>query len=242
MITFTNLTKSYRSRSDGRRTVIDDVSFSVPAGSVTGFLGPNGAGKSTSMRALLGLTEPDSGTATVGGRPYREWPNPAAVAGSLLDADAFHPGRSGRESLALSCLTLGLPTSRADEALELVGLTKREGRRRVRGYSLGMRQRLGIAQALLAEPPVLVLDEPANGLDPQGQRWLGELLRGWAERGGAVLLSSHQLSEVERLADRLVVIAEGRIVADGTLPALRAEHGDITDFYFSATSGADRAA
>ena len=237
MIAFTHLTKSY-----GGNTVLDDVTFRVPAGQVTGFLGPNGAGKSTAMRILLGLADADSGTATIDDRPYRQWPNPAALVGSLLDADAFHPGRSGRESLLLSCLTLGLPARRADEVLELVGLTAAEGRRRVRGYSLGMRQRLGIAQALLTDPSVLVRDEPANGLDPQGQRWLGDLLRSRAERGGAILLSSHQLTEVERLADRLVVIAGGRIVADDTLTSLRVEHGDITEFYFSATAPHDRAA
>lgn len=237
MIVFTHLTKSYSGN-----TVLDDVTFRVPAGQVTGFLGPNGAGKSTAMRILIGLAGADSGTATIDDRPYRQWPNPAVIVGSLLDADAFHPGRSGRESLVLSCLTLGLPAQRADEVLDLVGLTASEGRRRVRGYSLGMRQRLGIAQALLTDPPVLVLDEPANGLDPQGQRWLGDLLRSRAERGGTILLSSHQLSEVERLADRLVVIADGRIVADDTLASLRAEHGDITEFYFSATAPHDRAA
>lgn len=164
MIAFTHLTKSYSGN-----TVLDDVTFRVPAGQVTGFLGPNGAGKSTAMRILIGLAGADSGTATIDDRPYRQWPNPAVIVGSLLDADAFHPGRSGRESLVLSCLTLGLPAQRADEVLDLVGLTAAEGRRRVRGYSLGMRQRLGIAQALLTDPPVLVLDEPANGLDRS--RW-----------------------------------------------------------------------
>ena len=235
MIAFTHLTKSYRGHK-----VLDDVTFTVQPGQVTGFLGPNGAGKSTSMRILLGHAKADSGTVTVGGRGYRDWPDPGAIVGSLLDAGAFHPGRTGRESLLLSCLTLGLPSKRADEVLEMVGLTPREARRRVRGYSLGMQQRLGIAQALLADPPVLVLDEPANGLDPQGQRWLEELLRARAERGAAVLLASHQLFEVERLADRLVIIAGGRVVADDTLGSMQAEHGDITEFYFSATTDRDR--
>lgn len=237
MIAFTHLTKSYRGH-----TVLDDVTFTAPAGQVTGFLGPNGAGKSTSMRILLGLTEAGSGTATVNGRRYQDWPNPATIVGSLLDAGAFHPGRTGRETLVLACLTLGLPIKRADEVLELVGLTIREARQRVRGYSLGMQQRLGIAQALLTDPPVLVLDEPANGLDPQGQRWLGELLRARAERGAAILLSSHQLFEVERLADRLAIIADGRIVAHDTLASMQAQHGDITEFYFSATADLDRTA
>ena len=237
MITFDRLTKTY-----GDQTVLDDVSFTVPAGSVTGFLGPNGAGKSTALRILLGMASGTSGTALIGGRPCREWPNPALVIGSLLDADGFHPGRTARESLRLSCLTLGLPAQRADETLEEVGLTQREGRRRVRSFSLGMRQRLGIAQALLADPAVLVLDEPANGLDPQGQRWLGELLRARAQRGCAVLLSSHQLADVERFADALVVISRGRVVADDDLTVLRTRHGDITEFYFAVTATRDRAA
>lgn len=237
MITFDELSKSY-----GGRPVLDRVSFAVEPGTITGFLGPNGAGKSTAMRVLLGLSRPTSGTALIAGRRAVDLPNPAAVVGSLLDADAFHPGRTGRESLRLSCLTLGLPARRADEALELVGLDRREGRRRVGGYSLGMRQRLGLAQALLAEPAALVLDEPTNGLDPQGQRWLAGVLRAQAERGAAVLLSSHQLAEVERVADRIVMIGGGRIVADDRVAALRAAHGDLTDFYFEATAAHDRAA
>lgn len=237
MITFDQLTKRY-----GDELALDHASFTVDGGTIVGFLGPNGAGKSTALRILLGMAPATSGQVSVAGREYRDWPSPARVVGSLLDADAFHPGRSGRESLRLACQTLGLPRTRADEVLEHVGLSQREARRRVRTYSLGMRQRLGIAQALLADPPVLVLDEPANGLDPQGQRWLSELLRGRAERGAAVLLSSHQLSEVERIADRLVVIADGRVVADDTPNQLRQEHGDITDFYFTATANHDRAA
>lgn len=237
MITFDHLTKRY-----GDELALDDATFTVGAGTIVGFLGPNGAGKSTALRILLGMAPATSGRATVGGRRYPDWPSPARVVGSLLEADAFHGGRSGRESLRLACQVLGLPTHRVDAVLEEVGLGRRESRRRVRTYSLGMRQRLGIAQALLADPPVLVLDEPANGLDPQGQRWLADLLRSRARRGCAVLLSSHQLAEVERVADRLVVIAEGRIVADDTPGHLRAEHGDITDFYFTATAGHDRAA
>lgn len=239
MIVFDQVTKTYRGLP---QPALQAVSFAVPAGSVTGFLGPNGAGKSTAMRILMGLASADSGSARIAGSAYRDLPDPAATAGSLLEADQFHPARSGRESLRLSCLTLGLPAARADEVLELVGLPPRDAKRQVRGYSLGMRQRLGVAHALLTDPPVLVLDEPANGLDPQGQRWLGDLLRARAERGGTVLLSSHQLAEVERLADRLVVIAGGELVADDSPARLRAEHGDITDFYFSVTAGPNRAA
>lgn len=237
MITFDELTKTYKNN-----VVLENISFSVPAGTVTGFLGPNGAGKSTSMRILLGMAEATSGSATVMGSNYADLPSPGRVVGTLLDADAFHPGRTARESLTLACLTLGVSTTQVDRVLDEVGLTVKEARRRVRTYSLGMRQRLGLAQALLADPAILVLDEPANGLDPQGQRWLADLLRARAERGCAVLLSSHQLAEVERIADRLVMIGGGRILADGTIDALRAEHGDITDFYFRITGGVDRAA
>jgi len=242
MISFESLAMTYPTGCARHHPALDDVSFMVTGGSVTGFLGPNGAGKSTAMRLLLGLAGPTSGQATVGGRRYAEIPNPGRVVGALLDADAFHPGRTARESLRLGCLVLGLPSRRADEVLDLVGLTPAEGRRRVRGYSLGMRQRLGLAHALLGEPAALVLDEPANGLDPQGQRWLAELLRSQAERGCAVLLSSHHLADVERIADRLVVIGGGRILADDRIERLRAEHGDITDHYFRLTGGLDRAA
>lgn len=237
MIVFDALTKTY-----GDTRALQQVSFSVRPGSITGLLGPNGAGKSTALRILLALAEPTAGRATVAGRSYRELARPAGVVGSLLDADCFHRGRTGRESLRIACLSAGLPTRRVDEVLAEVGLTAAEGRRRIGGYSLGMRQRLGLAQALLGNPAALVLDEPGNGLDPQGQRWLAELLRSLAERGCAVLLSSHQLAEVERLADRLVIIGDGSVLADDRPDRMRAEHGDITDFYFACTGGHDRAA
>lgn len=237
MIVFDEVTKSY-----GTTTAVDRLSFTAPAGRITGFLGPNGAGKSTALKVLMGLSPATSGTALVAGRPCRDWPNPGRVVGALLDADSFHPGRSGRESLRLSCQVLGLPHSRADEVLEEVGLTTREARQRVRGHSLGMRQRLGLAQALLADPSVLVCDEPANGLDPQGQRWLAELLTDRARRGCTVLLSSHQLDEIERIADRVVILAGGRLVVEDTVAALQEAHADLSDYYFTVTSHADRAA
>src|SRR3712207_1146387 len=190
MITVSGLTKRY-----GDRTVVDDVSFALDPGTVTGFLGPNGAGKTTTMRMMTGLVPPSDGTATVDGTPYAELPNPGAVVGTLLDASAVHPGRTGRTHLRLLASAVGVDASRVDEVLELVGLSD-AGRRRIGGYSLGMRQRLGIAAALLADPPVLVFDEPANGLDPEGIRWMRDLLRGHAARGGTVLLSSHLLGEV----------------------------------------------
>ncbi|MEV4422587.1 ATP-binding cassette domain-containing protein [Patulibacter sp. NPDC049589] len=211
MIHVENLTKRY-----GAHVAVDDVSFSCEAGTVTGFLGPNGAGKSTTMRMLCGLAPPTSGRATVLGVPYRELPNPGREVGVLLDASAQHAGRTGQEVLTLAAKTLGMPSSRVPEMLNTVGLEGPAGRRRVGDYSLGMRQRLGLAHALLGDPRVIVLDEPANGLDPEGIFWMRGVLRDFADRGGAVLLSSHLLHEVEAVADRLVVIAGGKIVADGT--------------------------
>jgi ABC-2 type transport system ATP-binding protein len=229
MITVTGLTKRY-----GDRTVVDDVSFTVEPGTVAGFLGPNGAGKTTTMRMVTGLVPPTAGEALVDGRRYAELPNPGAVMGTLLDAGAVHPGRTGRAHLRILADTIGVPARRVDEVLELVDLGP-AGRRRIGGYSLGMRQRLGIAGALLADPPVLMFDEPANGLDPEGIRWMRELLRGHAARGGTVLLSSHLLGEVEHTVDRLVVIGVGRVVADGPIGELLAGDGVLV-------RAADRAA
>ncbi len=215
MIESVGLTKRY-----GAYTAVDDVSFVVEPGTVTGFLGPNGAGKSTSMRMMCGLTPPTAGHSTVLGMPYRQIPNPGLHVGVLLDASAQHAGRTGREVLILGAMVMGLPDSRVDQMLELVGLNATEANRRVGDYSLGMRQRLGIAHALLGDPEVLILDEPANGLDPAGIRWMRGLLRGFADRGGTVLLSSHLLHEVEVIADELVMIGRGKIVAQGTKQSL----------------------
>jgi len=219
MITVSGLTKQY-----GGRTVVDDVTFTLEPGTVTGFLGPNGAGKTTTMRMITGLVPATAGSALVDGRPYAAVPNPASVMGTLLDAGAVHPGRTGRTHLRLLADSLGVPASRVEGVLALVGLTDAAGRR-IRGYSLGMRQRLGIAGALLADPPVLMFDEPANGLDPEGIRWMRGLLRGHAARGGTVLLSSHLLGEVEHTVDRLLVIGQGRIVADGPVASLLGTEG-----------------
>jgi ABC-2 type transport system ATP-binding protein len=215
MITVEALTKKY-----GAFNAVDNVSFTAGAGRVTGFLGPNGAGKSTTMRILVGLTPPTSGGTTILGRRYAELPNPGREVGVLLDASAQHAGRTGREILTIAQRTMGLPSSRVDEMLARVSLTPAEASRRVRNYSLGMRQRLGIATALIGDPEVLILDEPANGLDPAGIRWMRDLLREYADRGGTVLLSSHLLHEIEVIADDLVVIGNGRIVAQGTKAAL----------------------
>ena len=220
MITVENLTKRYRSG-----VAVDDVSFSARPGRITGFLGPNGAGKTTTMRMLCGLATPTSGSSTVLGVPFGSLENPGRHVGVLLDAAAQHPGRTGRETLALSAQLTGLPASRVDEVLEIVGLTPREGRTRVRGYSLGMRQRLGLAGALLGDPRVLILDEPANGLDPAGIRWMRGLLTAFAAAGGTVLLSSHLLLEVEAVADDLVIIGNGRVLAQGSADELLAVPG-----------------
>ncbi|WP_141012802.1 ABC transporter ATP-binding protein [Nocardioides sambongensis] len=222
MITIDALTKRY-----GGYTAVDHISFTAEAGRVTGFLGPNGAGKSTSMRVMVGLTEPTSGSATVLGRRFADLPNPGREVGVLLDASAQHAGRTGREILALAARTIGMPRSRVGEMLDLVSLTEEEAGRRVRNYSLGMRQRLGIAAALIGDPEVLILDEPANGLDPAGIRWMRDLLRRFADDGGTVLLSSHLLHEIEVIADDIVVIGNGEIVAGGTKEELLATAGTL---------------
>ena len=208
----------------GGRTVVSDVSFRCDPGTVTGFLGPNGAGKTTTMRMLVGLAEPDSGDARILDGRFRDLPNPGRRVGILLDASAQHTGRRGRGALAVSAQTMGVAEQRVDALLERVGLDAVAARRRVGQYSRGMRQRLGLAHALLGDPEGLILDEPANGLDPEGMRWMRLLLRDFADRGGTVLLSSHLLTEVEAVADRIVIIGDGQIMAQGT----RAELLDAT--------------
>ena len=222
MITIESVTRTY-----GDFTAVDDVSFTAQPGRVTGFLGPNGAGKSTTMRIIVGLTRATSGTATVSGRSYVDLPNPGLEVGVLLDASAQHAGRTGREILTIAQRFMGLRRQRVEEMLDLVSLTPEEASRRVRDYSLGMRQRLGIATALIGDPEVLILDEPANGLDPAGIRWMRGLLRDYADRGGTVLLSSHLLHEIEVIADDLVVIGNGRIVAQGAKSDLLRSAGSI---------------
>jgi ABC-2 type transport system ATP-binding protein len=222
MITVSGLTKKY-----GDRTVVDQVSFELEPGTVTGFLGPNGAGKSTTIRMICGLTPPSTSTATIDGVPYRRLGNPGRRIGVLLDASAQHSGRTGREVLTLAALTMGIERRKVDESLDRVGLNATAAKRRVKAYSLGMRQRLGLAYALLGDPGVLILDEPANGLDPEGIFWMRGLLRDFADRGGTVLLSSHLLREVEAVADQLVVIGAGRIVARGAKEELLAASGVV---------------
>jgi ABC-2 type transport system ATP-binding protein len=216
MITTTALTKSY-----GNTPVVRDVSLRCEPGTITGFLGPNGAGKSTTLRMIVGLARPDHGTSTIDGHPFLELPNPTRVVGTLLDPSAMHPGRTGRSTLAIAARMAGVPTARVEQLLDTVGLSDAADRR-VGGYSLGMRQRLGIAQTLVGEPSVLILDEPANGLDPEGIAWMRGLLRDFADRGGTVLLSSHLLHEVQATVDHLVVISHGAVVASGPLDELLA--------------------
>ena len=222
MITVDHLSKSYRGVP-----AVDDVSFTARPGRVTGFLGPNGAGKSTTMRIMVGLTPATAGSVEVLGGRYADLPNPGREVGVLLDASAQHAGRTGREILTVAQRTMGLPRSAVDAMLERVSLTPAEAERRVRHYSLGMRQRLGIATALIGDPAVLILDEPANGLDPAGIRWMRDLLREYADQGGTVLLSSHLLHEIEVIADDLVVIGRGRIVAQGTKQELLEAAGTL---------------
>ena len=213
-IEFSGLTKTF-----GAVNAVSDLSFAVEPGVVTGFLGPNGAGKTTSLRMLLGLVTPTSGSATFGGVAYRDLANPLATVGTALEASSFHPGRSARKHLQVYAAAAALPASRVEFVLGLVGLTQYADRR-VGGYSMGMRQRLGLASALLGDPGVLVLDEPTNGLDPEGIRWMRGFLRSRAAEGRTVLVSSHVLSEVQQSVDRVIIISRGRSVFEGSLASL----------------------
>jgi ABC-2 type transport system ATP-binding protein len=216
VISIEGLTKRF-----GEVVAVDDLSFEVDQGTVVGFLGPNGAGKTTTLRMLLGLVTPTAGNAKIDGRPYRALADPVRHVGALLEASSFHPGRSARNHLRVVATAAGLPLARADAVLAQVGLTQ-AAHRRVGGFSLGMRQRLGLATALLGDPQVLILDEPANGLDPEGVHWLRGFLRQLADQGRTVLVSSHVLAEVAQTVDQVVIIARGRLVTQSTLAALTA--------------------
>jgi ABC-2 type transport system ATP-binding protein len=203
----------------GTVVAVDNLSFEVAEGSVTGFLGPNGAGKTTTLRMLLGLVEPTAGSSTIAGKPYRELADPFRQVGAVLESTSFHPGRRARDHLRVLCTAAGLAGTRVDEVLDEVGLAD-VGDRRVKGFSLGMRQRLGLAAALLGEPEVLILDEPANGLDPEGVHWLRNFLRSYADRGRTVLVSSHLLAEIAQTVDDVVIVAKGRLVTQSSLADL----------------------
>jgi ABC-2 type transport system ATP-binding protein len=221
VIEVTSLTKRY-----GKTVAVDDLTFAVEEGRITGFLGPNGAGKTTTLRALLGLVEPTTGAATIMGRAYRALDEPAVQVGAVLEATGFHPTRSGRNHLRVLAAATGVPTSRVDDVLALVKL-EHWGRRKVKTYSLGMKQRLSLACALLGDPDVLILDEPANGLDPEGIRWLRDLLRSLSARGRTILISSHVLAEIAQTVDDVAIIQKGHLVAHGTLEELTARGAGV---------------
>jgi ABC-2 type transport system ATP-binding protein len=231
VLSVSSVTKRY-----GEVVAVDDVTFSLEAGTVTGYLGPNGAGKTTTLRLLLGLAEPTSGEALVFGRRYRELEQPVRQVGAVLESNDFHPSRSGRDHLRALALAAGLPLSRVAEALELVELSG-AAKRRVKTYSLGMRQRLGLAAALLGDPELLILDEPANGLDPAGVRWLRTFLQGFAAQGRTVLVSSHLLAEVAQTVDGVLIIDHGRLLASGRLDELTGGGQTLEDVYLELTAG-----
>ncbi len=218
----------------GSTPALDDMTFRVEPGRVTGFVGPNGAGKSTTMRVLLGLDRPDEGTALVGGQPYPSLAAPLRHVGALLDANALHPSRSGRNHLLWLAQSQGIGRSRVDDLLDEVGLAS-VARRRAGGYSLGMRQRLGVAAALLGDPKILILDEPFNGLDPEGFVWMRELLRRRAENGSAVLVSSHLMGELQDLAGHVIVVRRGRVIADAPTVTMRDQYGSLESAYLELT-------
>jgi ABC-2 type transport system ATP-binding protein len=226
------------SKRFGAVTAVDGISFEVEPGRVTGFLGPNGAGKTTTLRMILGLAHPSGGSATIDGRPYRELADPAQTVGAVLERSGFHPGRRARDHLRTVARATGIPEARVDETLGIVALDK-AARRRAGEYSLGMRQRLALATALLGDPQVLILDEPANGLDPQGIRWLRDFMRWYASQGRTVLVSSHVLAEMAQVADAGIVIARGRILAQGSLAELTAGRGGAVEVQ---SPGAERLA
>jgi ABC-2 type transport system ATP-binding protein len=227
-----SLTKRY-----GDKTAVDDTTFDIRPGAITGFLGPNGAGKTTTLRLLLGLAEPTSGTAHIGGVPFGDLEQPWQHVGAVLESNDFHPGRTGRNHLVFLAQLCGLGNDRVDEVLELVGLAD-AGDRRAGDYSLGMRQRLGLAAALIGSPSLLILDEPANGLDPIGVRWLRELLRSHADAGGAVLMSSHLLAEAQQTVDHVLIIHDGHLLADAPIAELIEPGGDLEATFVSVVAKA----
>jgi ABC-2 type transport system ATP-binding protein len=229
MISADGLVKNY-----GRTVAVRDLTFTVRPGVVTGFLGPNGAGKSTTMRMLIGLDRPDAGQATVNGKRYRELRAPLREVGSMLEAKSFHPGRSARAHLGALAVSNAIPDRRVDEVLALVGL-ETAGHRRAGKYSLGMAQRLGIAAALLGDPGIVILDEPVNGLDPEGIRWIRNLLKSLAAEGRTVFISSHLISEVAQTADELIVIGQGRLLAHTTVAELSSTANSLEDAFFRLT-------
>jgi len=231
MIEARGLVKRY-----GPTTAVDNLSFDVLPGTVTGFLGPNGAGKSTTMRMIIGLDRPDAGQVKIGGKSFRDLRSPLREIGALLEAKAFHPGRTARAHLTALAASNSIPRGRVDEVLAITGLEKAAGRRAGK-FSLGMAQRLGIAAALLGDPAVLLLDEPVNGLDPEGIRWIRNMLKSLAGQGRTVLISSHLISEVAQTAERLIVIGQGRLLAQTTVAELSARGNSLEEAFFALTEG-----
>lgn len=231
LLTINNLVKRR-----GKEEILSGITFEAKPGRVTGFLGPNGAGKSSTLRILLGLDHATSGSALIHGKPFAELQHPLRTVGAALDGSGAHPMRTGRAHLRWIACAAGLPRSRVEEVLDIVGLTKAAGTR-VKRYSLGMGRRLGIAAALLADPEILILDEPVNGLDPEGIRWIRTFLRQRAEAGNTVLLSSHLMGELAETVDDVVIIKQGRIVADGTLEEVTGSHSTLEQAFFALTSG-----
>lgn len=224
----------------GKVCAIRDMSFEVPQGSVTGFVGPNGAGKSTTMRCILGLTKPSKGSASVFGTDYSKLQNPARRIGSVLDASKQHPGRTGRSILLAAADVLGIASSKIEFALESCGLTSAESRQRIGTYSLGMRQRLALALAILPEPELLILDEPMNGLDPEGIHWMRSFLRDFTQAGGTVFLSSHLLGEMEKIADSVVLVGKGQIIGSVSISDLKRAGKGLEEYYFEQTASVSR--
>jgi ABC-2 type transport system ATP-binding protein len=231
MIEARGLVKRY-----GSTTAVDNLSFDVRPGTVTGFLGPNGAGKSTTMRMIIGLDRPDAGSVKIAGRPYADMRWPLREVGALLEAKAFHPGRTARSHLTALAASNSIPRRRVNDVLEITGLEKAAGRRAGK-FSLGMSQRLGIAAALLGDPAVLLLDEPVNGLDPEGIRWIRNLLKNLAAHGRTVLISSHLISEVAQTADQLIVIGQGRLLAQTSVAELSSRGRSLEEAFFALTEG-----
>ena len=231
MIEARGLVKRY-----GPTTAVDNLSFDVRPGTVTGFLGPNGAGKSTTMRMMLGLDRPDAGSVTINGQSYRDMRSPLREVGALLEAKAFHPGRTARSHLAALAASNDIPRRRVNDVLDITGIDKAADRRAGK-FSLGMAQRLGIAAALLGDPPVLILDEPVNGLDPEGIRWIRNLMKSLAAEGRTVFVSSHLIAEMALTAERLIVIGAGRLLADTTVAELAATDTSLEDAFLALTSG-----
>lgn len=235
MIIVSHLTKTYNGK-----TILNDISFEVKPGLITGFVGPNGAGKSTTLRCLLGLTRTSSGEATIFGKQYVDIKNPCKSIGSVLDASRLYLGRSGYSTLKIAATILNVPYSRIDVALKECGLTSEEGKMKIKSYSLGMRQRLCIAQALLGEPKILILDEPINGLDPEGILWIRKFLKNFTSTGGTVLISSHILSEMQKLADQIIMIGEGEILLDKPMEELVSIDNDLEKIYMMVTASSSR--